>query len=125
MCLGLRTVVSFFLSKSLLVFSSVEFVLLRGSLEFTVSKLGGCVDELEVDLLSSSSGSSVVDLMSEDQWSRLVSDATSLDHDVVVVDDTIVWESSHWGNVLFSQIVFGRGVILNSFRGSLSCGSKK
>lgn len=58
--------------------------------------------------------------MSEDERSGLVSDATSLDHDVVVVNDTVMWESSEWSDVLLSQIVIGGSVVVNSFVSGLS-----
>lgn len=61
-----------------------------------------------------------MNLVSQDQRSGLVSDATSLDHDVVVVDDTVVRESSHWGDVLLSQVGLSGGVVVDSLGGGLS-----
>jgi len=85
-----------------------------------VTELGGSIDESQSDLFLGSSGGSLVDLVSENEWSGLGTDATSLDHNVVVVNDTVMWESSQWGNVLFSQIVFGGSVVQNTFIGGLT-----
>lgn len=79
-----------------------------------MSHLGRGIDELEVDSLSGGSEFSVVDLVSEDEWSLLDSDATSLDHNVVLLDFTVVRESSEWGDVLLGEIVLGGSVVGNS-----------
>lgn len=85
-----------------------------------MSHLGGGIDELKDDFFVVDSSSSFVDLVSEHQRSLLGSNATSLDHDEVISDNTVMRESSHRGDVLLSQIVLGGSVVGGSFVGGLS-----
>merc|ERR1719429_132852 len=84
----------------LLVFleRSHESSLLGVGLESSVAELGGGVDELEVDVLQSS---------------LLGSNAATLEHDEVLLDLSIVRESSHGVDGLVRQIVVGGGVVLH------------
>lgn len=53
----------------------------------------------------------------EDEWSLLGADTATTDHDEGVVDLTVVWEATQWGDVLFGQIVFGGSVVLDGLGG--------
>ncbi len=111
-----RTLQLCLLSSSLLSLgSSIESGLFFGSLESTVSDLTGGIDELKIDDFVSRSLDLRNEGLSEDESSLLETDAASLDHDVVVVDNTVVGEASQGGDGLFSQIVGGGSVSLSSF----------
>jgi hypothetical protein len=84
--------------------SSVESILFVSGLESTVSDLTGGIDELEVNLFKSSSGGLGDKTLSQDQRSLLGTNAASLDHDVIVVDDTVVGEATQGGDALLGQI---------------------
>ena len=75
-----------------------------GSLESSVSKLGRSIDKLEVDRLQKLSGRVLDHRLSQDQRTLLDSNDTSLDHDPVLIDFTIMHETSHGRDTLFSQI---------------------
>ncbi len=57
---------------------------------------------------------------SQKDESLLGSNATSLNDDEVIINNTIVREASQWGDVLFSYIGISGGVVLGSTSGSLS-----
>lgn len=46
----------------------------------------------------------------------LGSNATSLDHDEIIVDFTVMRESSHGGDGFFSKIVFGGSVVFDDLQ---------
>ena len=48
--------------------------------------------------------------LSEDELSLSETDATALDQDVVVVDDTVSNEATHRGDVFLGQVVVSGGV---------------
>lgn len=85
-----------------------------------MSHLGRSIDEFELDVFLGNSGGSGDNRLSQDDHSSLVSDTTSLDHDVVFSDLSVVRESSHRGNVLLGQIVISRSIVLSSGEFSLS-----
>lgn len=87
-------------------------VFLGGSLEATVTHLTGCIDELQVDFLQMRLSDSSVHSLSQQQGSLLGSNATTLDHDVIIPDDSVMRESTQWSNVLFSQIMVSGSVVL-------------
>merc|ERR1719429_140581 len=99
----------------LLVFleRSHESSLLGVGLESSVAELGGGVDELEVDVLQSSLLGVGQERLSQGQDSLLRSNAATLEHDEVLLDLSIVRESSHGVDGLVRQIVVGGGVVLN------------
>ena len=84
--------------------SSEEFVLFLDGLESTVTNFGGGIDELEVDDFFSSSVSLGDDRLSEGEDSLLGTNCASLDHEEVVVDDTVVRESTKRGDSLVGNI---------------------
>ncbi len=88
-----------------------ESSLLVGGLESSVTHLTGCIDELEVDLLESSSGDLREKRLSECDNSLLWSHDATLEHDEVFIDLTVVGETSHRGDGLLGQIVLSHSVI--------------
>jgi len=96
-------------------FNTEVFGLFFGSLESTVTELGGGIDELQVDLFKSSSGGLGEQALSEDQSSLLGSDAASLDQDEVVVNNTVVGETTQRSDGLFGQISSSGSVVLATF----------
>lgn len=102
------------------LFSSVESILFGSSLEFTMTHLRGCIDEFKLDIFEQLSLGDSMKCLSQDQWSLLVTNTVTLDHDEVISDNTIVWESTHWGNLLLSQVVFGGGTVVVTVSSTLS-----
>lgn len=88
-----------------------ETSLLLGGLEATVAHLGRSVDELEVDFLHGRAGDLGEEGLSESDDSLLRSHDATLDHDPVLVDLTVVGETSHGGDGLLGQIVAGHSVV--------------
>ena len=76
-----------------------------------MSKLGSSVDELDGNLLQSGSLGLWEEGLSQGDDSLLGSWASSLDHNIVLVDNSIVWESSHWSDVLLGDIKGGGGLV--------------
>jgi len=58
--------------------------------------------------------------LSQDKRSLLGSNTTSLDHNVIVSDNTVVGEATHGGNILLGQIAFSGGIVLCAVSLSLS-----
>jgi hypothetical protein len=85
-------------------------LLVRG-LESSMAHLAGSIDELEVDFLESSSGDLREERLSEGDDSLLGSHDATLEHDEVLVDLTVVWETTHGGDGLLGQIVLGHSVV--------------
>jgi len=94
--------------------SSVELGLLLRGLESTVSELAGSIDELEGDLFVGESLDLGDEGLSQNEDFLLGSDAASLDHDEVVVDDSVEGETSHGGDLLIGQVGIGGSVVLLS-----------
>lgn len=85
---------------SLDLLDSLEGILLELGLESSVTELGGGIDELEGNLLEITTGSVGKEGLPESHDSLLDTDARSLDHDEVVLDDTVSDESSHRGDLV-------------------------
>jgi len=83
-----------------------------------VTDLGSGIDELEVNFLGLPRLGGWEDGLSESDWSLLGTSNTTLDEDVVVVDNTVVWETTEWGDVLLNGIGLSSGVVGNSVDGS-------
>lgn len=79
-----------------------------------MTDLGGCVDELDLQLLGLPGLGGWEDGLSEDEWSLSGSSDSSLDHDEVLVDMTVVWESTEWGDRLGDGISGSGGVVLGT-----------
>ena len=94
----------------ILLQSTNEGLLLREGLEATVTELGAGIDELDVEGSGLALGR--VESLPEGQDPLLGSDGTTLQHDPVLGDDTIVRETTDGGDALLSVIVLGGGVVL-------------
>ena len=88
-----------------------ESSLLVGSLESSVTHLAGGIDELEIDLLEGSSGDLRKERLSEGDDSLLGSHDATLEHNEVLVDLTVVGETTHGGDSLLGQIVLGHSIV--------------
>ena len=75
-------------------------LLLLSSLEATMAKLGGCVDELEPDVLESHTGCLLEKRLPQGYHSLLGPHTAALDHDVVILHNTVVRETTHGCNIL-------------------------
>merc|ERR1711972_385021 len=82
-------------------------------LEPSVTKLGGGVDELEVDLLQSSLLGVGQERLTQSQQPLLGSNAATLDHQEVLLDLSVMREATHGVDRLVRQIVVGAGVVLD------------
>merc|ERR1719512_11076 len=90
-----------------------ESSLVLGGLEPSVAELGAGVDELEVDLLKSPLLGVGEERLPQGQSSLLGPNAATLDHDEVLLDLSIVGESTHWVDGLVSNDVLGGSVVLD------------
>ncbi len=79
-----------------------------------MAKLGGGVDELGGDLLQLPSLGGLEEGLPQSDDSLLGAHHGALDHEVVLIDHTIVREPAHRGDVLLSQIKLGGGVVLDA-----------
>ena len=73
-----------------------------------MSELRRGIDEVERDLLSGSNGSLRMERLSESDGSLLASHDTSLEHEPVVLDNTIVGESTERSNRFRGEIHLSR-----------------
>jgi len=86
--------------------------LLIAGLESSVSKFGGSIDELQLDLFQSSTACLNVQGLSEGNRSLLGARNLTLDHAVVVLHNTIIKETTHKYDGLFGEIELSGGVLL-------------
>lgn len=93
-----------------------EFVLLSISLEATVSVLGGCVDEFDIEFLGHPGLGAWEESLANDDWSLAGTDNATLDQEEVFVDGTVVREATHGSDVLLNGIIFAHGVVGGSGR---------
>lgn len=89
-----------------------ELLALLASLEATVTELGRGVDELELNVLQGRALGVGQQGLAESDDTLPGTSAASLDHDKVLVDDTVVGEAAERGDGLLGQIVLGLGVRL-------------
>lgn len=87
---------------------SQELRLLIKRLEATVTKFGTGIDELEINLLEMLPTGMVHETLSKDERTLLDSDSGTLQHNPILVDLTVVWESTHGCDALLGKI--GRGL---------------
>ena len=99
------------LSLEILLEASHKGTLFLGSLEATMSKLAGRIDELELDLLEGSAAGVLKKSLAEDDGTLLGTRNASLDHQKVLLDLTIVREATHGVNGLGSEIKLSRGSV--------------
>lgn len=69
-----------------------------------MSELGRGIDKLDIDSLEMLPGRMNHHRLTKDKGTLLDSDSSSLEHDPILVDLSVVGESSHWGDVLLSKI---------------------
>merc|ERR1719481_650635 len=102
-----------FLIFSVLLERTHESGLLLVSLESSMTKLGGCVNELEIDDLQGSLLGVGQQGLPQGEHPLFGTNATSLQHDEVLLDFSIVRETSHWLNRLIRQVIFSSCIILH------------
>ena len=95
--------------------SAVELRSFVGSLESTVTKLRGGIDELKVDLFKGSSANLGNQTLSEEDGSLLRSDTATLDEDEIFSDDTVMRETTQRSDVLLSKISSSGSVVSTTF----------
>ena len=87
---------------------------LVGSLETTVANLGGSINEFNIDGLSLPRLGGGEDRLSESDRSLSGTHDTALDQDEVLVDLTVVWETTHRSDVLGDSVGLCGGVVVNT-----------
>ena len=97
----------------MLLEGSHEGVLVGWGLETTVSELGAGIDELQLDVFQSQSLGVDQQGLPESQDPLLGSNATSLDHDEVLFDLSVVGDATHGVDGLISQVVIGGSAVLD------------
>jgi hypothetical protein len=85
--------------------SAHELGLLLGGLESAVTVFGGCIDELDVQRLVVRAASTGDQRLSQGDGALLATSDASLQHDPVLVDNTIMRETTDGGDALLGQIV--------------------
>ena len=90
-----------------------ELLLLLLGLETTVTELGGSIDELGGDLLQLPPLGRAEEGLPDGDDALLGANDGTLDHQVVLVDLTVVGEATHGGDALLSKIELGRGVVVD------------
>jgi len=95
-----------------------ELILLGIGLESSVSVLGGSVNELDVELLGLPGLGAGEEGLADDNRSLAGSHNTTLDEEVVFVDDTVVGEATDGGDVLVDGISVAHGVVGASVDGT-------
>merc|ERR1719362_1722251 len=105
--------VLFALLLAVLLEGAHEGSLVLGGLEPSVAELGAGVDKLEVDLLKSPLLGVGEERLPQGESSLLGANAATLDHDEVLLDLSIVGESTHWVDGLVSNVVLGGSVVLD------------
>mmetsp|Transcript_26813 Transcript_26813/g.58434 ORF Transcript_26813/g.58434 Transcript_26813/m.58434 type:complete len:397 (+) Transcript_26813:764-1954(+) len=97
---------------SLSLGAAVELELLLGGLEATVAHLGRGVDELELDLLGGQLAGLGHESAAQGQHTLLGTGDATLDHKVVVAQDTVVREATHGVDVLDGRVELGGGTVV-------------
>ena len=86
-----------------------------GGLEPSMTKLGAGVDKLEIDLLHSSLLCVGKEGLPQGEDTLLGANATTLDHEVLL-NLTIVGETTHGVDGLVSKVIISGGVILHQLK---------
>nr|AFK35688.1 unknown [Medicago truncatula] len=76
-----------------------------------MSKLGRGIDKLEFDILKSKTRSLLKKGLAQSNNPLLGTNTASLDHQKILLDNTVVWETTHRCNVFLSPIEFSLGVM--------------
>jgi len=88
-----------------------EFVFLFWGLEFTVTDLGGGIDKFNLELEVSERRGLWEKSLSDGDLSLSWSADSTLDEEEIFVNNTVMWESTNWGDVLNMWVLFGGGVV--------------
>ena len=88
-----------------------HFVLL--CLEATMTHLGAGIDELELDLFKGLPLGVNKEGLSQSEYTLLGSDTASLNHDKVLLHQTIMRESTHGVDGLVGQVIVGGSIVLD------------
>ena len=97
-----------------------EFIFLFWGLEFTVTDLGGGIDKFNLELEVSERRGLWEKSLSNGDLSLSWSADSTLDEEEIFVNNTVMWESTDWGNVLGVGISFGRSVVVDTSDGTLT-----
>jgi len=97
---------------------SHEFFLLFDGLEFTVTDLGGGIDEFDLGLEGGEGRGLWKHSLSNGDNSLSWSHNGTSDHDEIFIDNTVVRESTNWGNVLDMWILVSGGVVKSTSNGT-------
>jgi len=113
----------FLFANAILLEGSHEGRLVSRGLEASMTHFGAGIDELEVDGLKGRALGVHQQGLSQGDDAFLGSNAAALDHQEVVIDLSVEWEATHWGDRLVSDIVLGGGAVLDdlSILGMDSC----
>ena len=95
------------LGNAVLLEGAHKLGLLLRSLEAAVAELGRGVDELEVDLLLGAARGLGKERLAESDDALAGAGDAALDHQELVLDDTVLDEATHGGDVLGGKIVLG------------------
>lgn len=88
--------------------------LLLVGLEATVTKLGGGIDELNLNLFGHPLLSAGEDRLADNDGALTDTHDTTLDEEEILVDFTVMRETTHGGDVLLNSIVGGHGIVGNT-----------
>jgi len=80
-------------------------------LEATVTELGGGIDELEFDGFHGSSGRLLQEGLSEGDGSLLGATDATLDHDEIVLDQTVMDKATNWVDRFVGDVDLGGGIV--------------
>merc|ERR1739842_14077 len=86
---------------------SQELCLFISSLESSMSKFGTGINELKINSLKMLPTGVIHHTLSHDQRSLLDTNNGTLQHNPILINLTIVWESTHWCDTLLSKISSG------------------
>ena len=81
-----------------------------------MTKLGRCVDKLEVDLLQGPLLGVGQQRLPEGQYPLLGTDTAALDQDEILLDLAVVREATHGVDGLVREIVVSAGVVLDQLQ---------
>jgi len=101
--------------ESVFLEGSHEGTLFLVRLETTMTELGGSVDPFQVDLLESSAFGVRDERLAKGENSLLGSDAAALEHNKVVLDFTVVRETTHRSDGFVCEIGLSCSVVLDEF----------
>jgi len=85
-----------------------------------VTDLGGSIDEFDLDWEGGEGVGWWMHTLSDGDLSLSWTHDGTLEEHVILVDDTVMWESTDWGDVLLMWVLLGGGVVLDTSDGSLS-----